>query len=481
MPAAPCPGDPRTGYPALHGHASRARAPYALVPPCAPFDAASRSPPAPTRAAICACTRWRPTCSSTGATSATRRCCCCRGRVLVVDSQVTPRAAQPLLAQLRALTDRPVRFVFNTHYHGDHVGGNAAFAGAEILGSARTARFMVERADERLAYARTFGLEVEEAPPPLPPTPHLRRAARADGRRRAAGAVPRRSGGDTGCGRAVVAPARRVLAAATAWPRAGYPYLGVPFLDEGLRDDGEWIGCLSRLRGPRPRGAASWPRAGAGRVARHRRRASTAGGADARPAAGRARRAERVARRRAARRRRLAELVARIERRLAPLRAPARPRAVGGHPAIRHLPRPQRLLPGGRAGAGGTICGPARSVARAARRGRRRAGPARAHAPGRRRPTADARARELVSPRPPRSLALALARALGSRPDIPRALPATAHALLSASSTSPAPRRSPRRSTPPTTPGPPPAPPGRPWPWIPPPRSPCSTSAPSRS
>lgn len=55
--------------------------------------------------------------------------------VLVVDTFENTAAAQQLLASIRSKTDRPVRFVVNTHYHFDHVAGNAVFApaGATIL------------------------------------------------------------------------------------------------------------------------------------------------------------------------------------------------------------------------------------------------------------------------------------------------------------------------------------------------------------
>ena len=48
--------------------------------------------------------------------------------VYIIDDQLPPIADQ-LIAEIRKISDRPVRFVINTHYHGDHVGGNEAVAG----------------------------------------------------------------------------------------------------------------------------------------------------------------------------------------------------------------------------------------------------------------------------------------------------------------------------------------------------------------
>ena len=50
--------------------------------------------------------------------------------VLVVDSFIAPEPAQQLLAEIRKVTQLPVRYVVNTHYHLDHTGGNAVFAAA---------------------------------------------------------------------------------------------------------------------------------------------------------------------------------------------------------------------------------------------------------------------------------------------------------------------------------------------------------------
>jgi len=45
--------------------------------------------------------------------------------VFIIDDQLQPLTDQ-LLAAIRQIDERPVRFVINTHYHGDHVGGNEA-------------------------------------------------------------------------------------------------------------------------------------------------------------------------------------------------------------------------------------------------------------------------------------------------------------------------------------------------------------------
>lgn len=45
--------------------------------------------------------------------------------VFIIDDQLEPLTEQ-LLAAIREIDERPVRFVINTHYHGDHVGGNEA-------------------------------------------------------------------------------------------------------------------------------------------------------------------------------------------------------------------------------------------------------------------------------------------------------------------------------------------------------------------
>ena len=48
--------------------------------------------------------------------------------IVIVDDEFAPLAPK-IKAALKGISEKPVRFVLNTHWHGDHVGGNAQFGG----------------------------------------------------------------------------------------------------------------------------------------------------------------------------------------------------------------------------------------------------------------------------------------------------------------------------------------------------------------
>ena len=50
--------------------------------------------------------------------------------VVVVDTQARPSWARDFITEIRKVTDKPVRYVINTHWHGDHTLGNQAYAAA---------------------------------------------------------------------------------------------------------------------------------------------------------------------------------------------------------------------------------------------------------------------------------------------------------------------------------------------------------------
>jgi len=60
--------------------------------------------------------------------------------VVVVDTTITPSSAKELLAAIRAVTPKPVKYVINTHFHDDHAMGNQvfrdAFPGVEFVAHA---------------------------------------------------------------------------------------------------------------------------------------------------------------------------------------------------------------------------------------------------------------------------------------------------------------------------------------------------------
>ena len=74
--------------------------------------------------------------------------------VLVVDTHQSPAAAHTLLTEIKKLTDKPVRWVVNTHWHGDHVYGNQvyadAFPGVRFIGHHSTREDVLNKGAERL-------------------------------------------------------------------------------------------------------------------------------------------------------------------------------------------------------------------------------------------------------------------------------------------------------------------------------------------
>ncbi len=69
--------------------------------------------------------------------------------VLVVDTGNIPSSTRRQIAEIRKLTNRPVRFVVNTHWHPDHNLGNreyrAAFPGVTIVSTSATRANIIDR------------------------------------------------------------------------------------------------------------------------------------------------------------------------------------------------------------------------------------------------------------------------------------------------------------------------------------------------
>jgi glyoxylase-like metal-dependent hydrolase (beta-lactamase superfamily II) len=67
--------------------------------------------------------------------------------VMVVDTGTSPAAARAMIEDLKVITDKPVRWVVNTHFHYDHTDGNQVYAGhADIIGH-EYVKYAIEKLD----------------------------------------------------------------------------------------------------------------------------------------------------------------------------------------------------------------------------------------------------------------------------------------------------------------------------------------------
>ena len=53
--------------------------------------------------------------------------------VLVIDAHICVAMAEQILARVREVTDKPIRYLVNSNYHGDHTFGNCAFPADTLL------------------------------------------------------------------------------------------------------------------------------------------------------------------------------------------------------------------------------------------------------------------------------------------------------------------------------------------------------------
>lgn len=87
--------------------------------------------------------------------------------VMIVDTHSKPSAARVIVAHLRDLTAKPVRYVVNTHFHWDHWQGNevypAVYPGAEIVTNQLTREAMAGKGLKRIQdHVREMPVEVAQ-------------------------------------------------------------------------------------------------------------------------------------------------------------------------------------------------------------------------------------------------------------------------------------------------------------------------------
>lgn len=87
-----------------------------------------------------------------------------RDGILVIDTLVSAKEAKRFINDIRAISDKPIRYVVNTHYHLDHSFGNGEFAklGAIVIAHAKDLANMRKNGEAALQGAKDFGLSEED-------------------------------------------------------------------------------------------------------------------------------------------------------------------------------------------------------------------------------------------------------------------------------------------------------------------------------
>jgi glyoxylase-like metal-dependent hydrolase (beta-lactamase superfamily II) len=68
--------------------------------------------------------------------------------VMVIDTQATPVMAQQVIARIREVTDKPVKYVVLSHYHAVRVLGASAYGAEQVIASRDTFDLIVERGQQ---------------------------------------------------------------------------------------------------------------------------------------------------------------------------------------------------------------------------------------------------------------------------------------------------------------------------------------------
>jgi glyoxylase-like metal-dependent hydrolase (beta-lactamase superfamily II) len=171
--------------------------------------------------------------------------------VAVLDTQVNLPLARRVVKTVRGITDKPILYAINTHYHWDHTNGNRIFreAGAELVARKMTNDFMVQRAPRQKAFLSGRGLPLGEDPVVAEHT--FTGELELD-----LGGQPLRltylGAAESEDATAVHLPAEGVLIAGDTVMTGSFPIFGQPVWNEGLMEQYDWLGALDKVRAFKP-------------------------------------------------------------------------------------------------------------------------------------------------------------------------------------------------------------------------------------
>ena len=172
--------------------------------------------------------------------------------VAVIDTQVNQMMARRLYNAIRTITDKPILYVINTHYHWDHTNGNVIFrqAGATVVAREMTKDFMVNRAPRQEAFLRSRGFTLGD--PPFLPQQTFTHETELD-----LGNQPLHlvhlGKAETDDATAIRVPAEDCIVSGDTVMTGSFPIFGQPVMNEGLMANHDWINTIKELRNYTPK------------------------------------------------------------------------------------------------------------------------------------------------------------------------------------------------------------------------------------
>jgi cyclase len=171
--------------------------------------------------------------------------------IAVIDTQVNEPMAERLVQHVRTLSDKPLRYAINTHYHWDHTAGNriCKCAGATVVSSALTRTFIATRGARQQAFLGSRGFE-------LGPTPYLADTTVTEpceldlGNQRLC--LLHLGKAETDDALAIHLPQEGCVVAGDTVMTGSFPMFGQPVMNEGLMGTTDWLETLTRLERLQP-------------------------------------------------------------------------------------------------------------------------------------------------------------------------------------------------------------------------------------
>lgn len=167
--------------------------------------------------------------------------------VAVIDTQVNQTMARRLLKAVRTITDKPILYAINTHYHWDHTNGNTVFheTGATVVAREMTKDFMVNRSPRQEAFLRSRGFILGDAP--FLPNQTFTHEIELD-----LGNQPLHlvhlGKAETDDAAAIRIPAEECIVSGDTVMTGSFPIFGQPVMNEGLMANHDWINTIQELR-----------------------------------------------------------------------------------------------------------------------------------------------------------------------------------------------------------------------------------------